>query len=241
MTVLENAYKELFRAIHWEAEPFSVVECAEMHRNHWKPKQIKTLLLAESHVYTSAIENAVQLHEELVSQTGCPNHFVKLVYCLGYGDNTVLNSKVLKNPGTWQYWELFRLAAEGATGLSFEKARTIDQKISLLNTLKDNGVWLLDACPIGLYGSDPSGIEIKKAIRNYPELMNICWETYTRPQIENCRPEKIILIGKMIWNNLHNKLSGWDCDWIYQPNARQGKNYDFEHSPKTLKKRVMKV
>jgi len=44
-----------------------------------------------------------------------PTDFVRLVYCLGYGENELLDGGLVPgNGGTWQYWDLFgRLTNRG--------------------------------------------------------------------------------------------------------------------------------
>lgn len=241
MSSLLQCYEKLISHIAWEPESFEVVQAVEAHRNFWKPEKVKLLLLAESHVYTNAEEHTAKIRIDELDGSGCSDAFVKLVYCLGYGDNSILSQRVKDNPGTWQYWDVFLKCQDPASGQPISRVSSYRDKIALLKSLKEQGVWLLDTCPIGLYGYDTKGIEIKKAIRNYKQLISISWESYTKEQLYACKPERVIVIGKMVWNVLESELPRGKSDWIYQPNARQGEHYKSEHSPRTLKERLKAI
>jgi len=218
--------------ISWVPEPFTVVQTAEAHRNFWKPEKVKLLLLAESHVYASAEDNAVNVCIDALDQLGCPNEFIKLVYCLGYGDNRVLSKPILKNPGTPQYWELFKTFAK-AFAPEFNNFDDSDYtgKIAILQSLKENGIWLLDSCPIALYRYDTNGTEIKKVMSNYNNILKLSWQMYSRNELYSSHPEQIIVIGRMVWKALRHDLPK-GTDWVYQPNApRDDEYYQDTHAP----------
>src|SRR5579863_4369414 len=92
------------------AESPDVALQVEHHRWFWKPKEVKVILIAESHVYTSEPDLRIKLRKTLLpnEMSFSPDSFVRLVYCLGYGENQLLERKPeITNRGTWQYWNLF--------------------------------------------------------------------------------------------------------------------------------------
>jgi len=152
---LEKAYSEIKESIgnRLEFESFKVVKSVDEHRNFWKPEKIKVLLLAESHVFTkdSEHDNTMQYYgfSELRE---CPTRYVKLVYCLGYGEKDIVN--VSTNRGTPQFWKIFvscinqNYDSEGKKILlsqTPEFLKRIHNKISVLEQLKKKGVWLVEA------------------------------------------------------------------------------------------------
>ena len=103
--ILRNACKP--------SEPLETALWVEEHRWFWKPKDVKFIVVAESHVYTSGKENKVKMKPERLTSNmpeNAPLNFVKLVYCLGYGEPDILDEpkRIDNNAGTRQYSELFR-------------------------------------------------------------------------------------------------------------------------------------
>ena len=97
-----------------ELESMQVVECVHKYREYWKPRKIKVVLLAESHAYTSESNFKYKISKkyyENLALAQYPENYVRFVYCIGYGENQILDNKKtnndLKNPGTPQYWKLF--------------------------------------------------------------------------------------------------------------------------------------
>jgi len=99
------------------AERPEVAIAVEQHRWAWKPQNVRVLLVAESHVYTSAEDSALHVRTELLPERArhAPREFVRLVYCLGYGETWLLDSRPRQsNAGTWQFWNIFgRLTGNG--------------------------------------------------------------------------------------------------------------------------------
>ena len=88
-------------------DSFSVVKTVHDFREFWKPKQVKVILLAESHVYTKDDEWEILFKPNLFLPENYPRHFVRFVYCIAYGENHLLSKFIDNNPGTFQYWEIF--------------------------------------------------------------------------------------------------------------------------------------
>ena len=88
-----------------EEQTFEIVKMVHDYRLYFKPEKVKTVLLAESHVYTSDDDFQSELPSDYLS--GYPKKYVRFVYCLGYGENELLNKPVPKNSGTPEFWKIF--------------------------------------------------------------------------------------------------------------------------------------
>ena len=110
-----NAGCQLLRQFNQKPENVEVAIEVEKHRWFWKPKQPKLLLVAESHVFTTERELKFQLDESKIRSfikpeaPLPPNHFVRFVYCLGYGESEFLipETPQISNMGTPPYWDIF--------------------------------------------------------------------------------------------------------------------------------------
>ena len=208
---LERVYSEIKESIgnRLEFESFTVVKSVNEHRNFWKPDKIKVLLLAESHVFTRDSE-----HDNTMRYYGfpelreCPTGYVKLVYCLGYGEKDIVN--VQTNRGTPQFWKIFvsclnqNFDSEGKKILlsqTPEFLQRIRNKISVLEQLKEKGVWLVDASIVALYN------DTRKPDSDMMErIIKISWKSYVSKLIQDANPEKIIVIGKRVHKILEREL-----------------------------------
>src|SRR5689334_5087550 len=87
----------------------------ERHRWFWRPSKPRLLLVAESHVFASNDDRKVRIDQSKISEFGKatanppPRSFVRLVYCLGYGETQLLKGVPahFNNPGTPRYWDIF--------------------------------------------------------------------------------------------------------------------------------------
>lgn len=218
---LEKAYfdiKTKFENV-LELEPFDIVKSVDDHRNFWKPKKVKVLLLAESHVYTSVSKyDNLMRYDDFPKLIGCPTNYVKLVYCLGYGERKLVN---LPDRGTPQFWKIF--AACINQNFSSESKKILisstpnfhlrlHNKISLLEKLNDRGIWLVDASIVALYNNaDKPFQKIMK------EIMEISWEHHVSKVIHEVKPAKIIVIGVGVSNILEDKLNKINIPFHVQP------------------------
>jgi hypothetical protein len=117
-------------------EPFRSCLAAEFHRQFWKPHQLRLVLLAESHVYTDQIDLARKMRTSALPQDlqDSSSQFVRLIYCLGYGENSLLQGTLAqRNDGTPQYWDIFGQCA----AISAAQAGSLSWKISTLRALTD--------------------------------------------------------------------------------------------------------
>jgi hypothetical protein len=209
---------------NFDREQQAVVRLVHDYRMYWKPPQhVTTLLLAESHKFTTEQEITEYEHEfgELPDNPfPYPRKYVRFVYCLSYGASHRLNTPpIINNRGTSQYWKLFNESVHGRYRVTRNANREdkILQKIALLRQMQNQGVWLLDASIMGLCnvigGSD-----------EYDSIMQRSLNNYCLPIIHDVHPERIIVIGKMVYDRLlplinNEFINQFHLDWIHQPNA----------------------
>ncbi|MEM1368174.1 MAG: hypothetical protein AAGG02_09160 [Cyanobacteria bacterium P01_H01_bin.15] len=123
-SALWSAYRQghaqgnrLLAAAGIPTEPSIIAITVEQYRWAWRPQKVRILLLGESHIYTSAHDFKLQLnpHKLPPFPPSAPTSFVRIIYCLGYGEPELLSGKPKRrNTGTRQFWDLFgRLAATG--------------------------------------------------------------------------------------------------------------------------------
>ena len=208
---LEKTYFEIKAKFEnvLELEPFDVVKSVDDHRNFWRPEKVRVLLLAESHVYTpiTKYDNTMR-YDGFQELNGCPINYVKLVYCLGYGERKLVN---LPDRGTPQFWKIFVSCVSQNFDSEFKKIRISDtpnfhqrlhNKISILEKLKEEGIWLVDASIVALYNDN-----IKPSPKIMKGVIEISWEQYVSKVIHEVKPEKIIVIGKGVSKILEDKLN----------------------------------
>jgi hypothetical protein len=222
MDALEECHRRLGTILGPSAERVEVLRCAEEHRAYWRPERVRVLLLAESHVRTSAAE----LERRVVLPSGfdvdVPRCFVRLVYCLGYGENNLLDRPILPNPGTPPFWKIFNTCLHpvesSAEFAPILKSRTplparLQNKLDVLERLKQSGVWLLDASVAAVYPK-PVAHVVRAAIR-------ASWESYVGPMVRAANPLHIICIGLGVRDALGSDLTSLDTPvtTIPQPGA----------------------
>ena len=225
---LAHCYRKASSLLASAAEPYSVVECVEQHRLHWRPPRVHTILLAESHVYTHAHESVVMLGIEHLALANSPTNFVRLVYCLGYGEPKFVGQRLDGNTGTWQYWKLFASCAHVPTADAFAPVLKryspsfqvrLQAKIDLLDRLRQLGVWLLDASILALYSPGATRLHADA----YERILRCCWEHHIGPTIDGANPHSLIVIGRGVHAALRSELqalSGIELHAVHQPQAR---------------------
>jgi len=191
-SALEKTY-EIVRSsiLHSELlDSVEVVKQVERYRQFWRPKIVNVVLLAESHVYIDEQECRVRCRTSILDDIflpenrDYPTNFVKLVYCLGYGENWLLERAIDDNSGTWQFWKIFSsCVAEDKGDLGFDKIlktktrnnhQRLPNKVDVLRKMKAKGIWLLDASIVGIY---------KSGLGDYPAeyntILRLCWDNYS--------------------------------------------------------------
>jgi len=218
--IIKDIYQEVKnKSLIPNLEALEVIEEVARYKNYWKPNQVKTILLAESHVRTDKSEYICEINPEFLEDDKQPKNFVRYVYCLGYGEKTIVQPDINDNPGTRQYWEIFfscghKINSQAdffplTNGGIPDVSTRINNKYELLNTLKAIGVWLLDASLFGIYPWQPGFNN-----NHYHELLGLCWKKLIKQEILDANPINIIVIGKKVYNslkipieNLHDNIS----------------------------------
>lgn len=228
---LERCYAIASRMIGGGAEALRVVQTAEEHRNFWRPSKVQVLLLGESHVHTKTDECAPMPGAARFGPEGVPNNFVRLVYCLGYGEPDYAGTSLQSNSGTWQYWRIFSSCVFPHHSPEFTRVQKrcspsveerIKAKASLLKRLKEAGVWLLDTSILALY--NPGGGKPIPAVRE--KILRACWDQYVGHVVSAARPGKIVVIGQGVARALAGRLddvSKGNHEIISQPQGLRNK------------------
>jgi hypothetical protein len=229
---LEECHRQLAKLLGSGAEPVEVLRCAEEHRAYWRPEHIRVLLLAESHVYTPSSELNRRVGVPGPMGAEVPEGFVRLVYCLGYGENGLLNRPIAtpRNSGTPQFWKIFYSCVNRVcTTADFTPILShtpflerIGNKLALLRRMKEAGIWLVDTSLAGLYPK-PSPRLVKACLRT-------SWDAYVGQVIRTAGPSRIVCIGKGVASSLGARLFdlGIPVTVVPQPNAHLGSTQHVE-------------
>jgi hypothetical protein len=218
---LSEAYKRIVgTSTNFPIEDFESVKLVHDYRMYFKPETVKTLLLAESHVFTTTTERNVN-HNLGNILPGYPNGFVRFIYCLSYGQShTLLSELVDKNSGTPQFWKLFNDSVPANHIITnIHTKQKLRNKIVLLDEMKANGVWLLDASIVAVYknGKKPDS-------QDYKSILKESFDNYVLPVILAENPSKIVVIGKSVYDAIFSisdiEFQARNIEWIHQPNAR---------------------
>ncbi len=231
---LRSIWEDLRQSYGDLIEPFESWSNADALRQYWRPSDVKVVLLAESHVFTGSDETGIRVQHPDSIDESIPDSFVKLVYCLGYGENELLSQQIKSNSGTPQFWEIFysclhRVESNSdfapiLIGGTPSLVNRVRRKLELLHDLKDQGIWLLDASLAALYPKMrlPNGMYQKCLQKSWP---------YVSEMITAAKPERIIVIGKTVWRTFlrHQTFpSGIPCFLQPQPQARMAKQERME-------------
>ena len=221
---LENCYHAAAKLLGPDPESLFTVQSVDFHRQYWRPKKVHTVLLAESHVYTSPGETLKMVGAAWSVENEIIQPFVRLVYCLGYGEPEYVGFETTKNPGTPQYWKLL----SSCVGLAPTKVlksqnknllNRLSAKTEVLSQMRDMGIWLVDASILALYrpgGERPTSLICQ-------QVLECCWDNYIRSQIVEANPSSILIIGKGVCELLKSKLLDLKqelpihIDWVRQP------------------------
>ena len=161
-----------------DCEDLSSVRLAKEYYDHWKPDEVRAIVLAESHVFTAPEEQAAKrlsdaAFERLRRDHGYdgPRGYVRLVNCLGYGEQALCADGRAADRGSTQFWQLLAACSRelapatpatpvvGPGGqlsdvLKLGSPRLADRlaaKFRVMRELKARGIWLLDTCVVGWY------------------------------------------------------------------------------------------
>ncbi|SET54768.1 hypothetical protein SAMN05444285_1169 [Draconibacterium orientale] len=217
MTALKSTYNKIIQEHpNLTFESYPVVKLVNDYRLYWKPQRIKTILFAESHVFTDEFELAFK---HTINLPDYPTSYVRFVYNLAYGQSDTLPESPPNNGGTPQFWKLFNeIAGNKFRVVNNQNPKDkLEQKIQLLQFLKDSGVWLLDCSIVGLYQNRQ-----KPSINDMNDILVTSFLNYCKPILLEEKPENILVIGKSVYSlfQLELKQLNAHVDWIHQPNAR---------------------
>jgi hypothetical protein len=212
----------------WGTETAEVMAAVAAHRAYWRPDEVRVLVLSESHVMTREAELPASVPLEVFGHAGAPLPFVRLLYCLGYGERDLVQGRVHPNWGTPQFWKLLAAAVD-PTGVPQVVERTqpdflkrLAAKLKVLEELKARGVWLLDACPVALYAAS----QPKPRMALLAQAMEMAWAAYTREAIRQAAPRSVMIVGKMVHDGIGGRIRALlgpsvPVQWMYQPQARR--------------------
>jgi len=196
MLALNRAYLKIQRIIGKDTEALESVRLVEAYRRYLKPDNVKVLLLAESHVFTSNDDREIPI-PLLAELPGYPTHYARFVYCLGYGERKLTESPLHPaRDGTPQFWKiLFSCSNRVSTSSDFAPIlsqtpyhQRLPNKIALLMKLKEKGVWLVDASIVALYNNGTKSREMYRALQE-------SWQSYTRDVVIAAEPAHVICVG----------------------------------------------
>jgi len=218
LTEAHTAGSQIMESLNIDHEPLETALMVEEHRWFWKPEKVKFIFVAESHVRTTGKEVRALIDPSRLPKNmpkDSPPNFVKLVYCLGYGEPSLLFKPNLieNNAGTRQYVDLFeKLSNFNEVGYS----TNMEHKVAVLRAFKEKGLWLLDASVHACYLGKDERLS-NKAVRN---VVGHSWEKYVRPVIDytSVDPSNVWVVGPTVLSLLSGKCIN-DDHWLYQPRA----------------------
>jgi hypothetical protein len=235
---LEKTYKLVRQEIpRKQIDSFDVIRQVENYRQFWKPEKINVILLAESHVYTDEMDFEREFCKSIIQKIlpNYPTHFVRFVYCLGYGEDELLTGTrtLRRNAGTPQFWKIFSsCVSNNVDDLGFNRVlkkdtpstiHRLQNKVNVLRQMKEMGMWLLDASIVGLYGN-----KLRSDQTMCRRIIEICWENYVGKVVENAQPKFIIVIGKGVERALGSRLK-FPYEAIDLPQARLSSDRQYEN------------
>lgn len=212
----------------WGTETAEVMAAVAAHRAYWRPAEVRVLVLSESHVMTREAEIAASVPMAVFGHERAPEAFVRLLYCLGYGERDLVHGRVHPNWGTPQFWKLLAAAVDPVVVPQVVERTQPDfmvrlaAKLNVLEALKARGVWLLDACPVALYAAS----QPKPRMAVLEQAMEIAWAAYTREAIREAAPRSVMIVGKMVHDGIGGRIRALlgpavPVQWMYQPQARR--------------------
>lgn len=228
MDALRNSHARISAVIGYDIEPVSVLACVEQHRAYWRPETVRVVLLAESHVYTTASEIRHCLRSLPGLPGGVQRDFVRLVYCLGYGENGWLDQPILAPPnsGTPQFWKVFYSCVQRVSSHAdfaplqahTAAAERLHNKLQLLHALRERGIWLVDASIAAVYLPR----RLKPSSSLIANVLQTSWDSYTESVVRAAEPEAVLCIGLGVTRALRTRLErlGVPSGAVPQPNAR---------------------
>ncbi len=223
---LEDAYCRARNIIGRErAECLEVAVEVERLRLDWQPEQVRVVMLAEFHVWTSSEEMRSRVRLDDIDTP-----FTRFLDRLGYGEPELVKPEV-PNSDTIQYWKLFHDAVYGPDVLheyltrsgARNTQRRARNKLDLLEKVKTAGIWLVDASVTALYrkGRLVAGGDDRRVIL-------ACWESHVGGVLSACQPSAVLIVGKGVESAVGDAVRrdlgrGVEVVTVNQPNARMSR------------------
>lgn len=191
-------------------EDRSAVEDVWKYRNYFRPKKVKLVVLAESHVFTTAAHSSLIWKKPPAGiPAGYPNRYCCFFYCLAYGAPKPFGLSI-RSYGTPAFWSIMAstIGYSGSYG-------SLAEKWNLLCCLQRSGVWLLDASFFAINGSTNKAADKKFMLSaQIPHILGI---------LKKLEPDAVLVIGKNVWDfyeGLLPQIGIRKTGFIHQPNAR---------------------
>ena len=183
-----------------QAESAAYLARVEAWRQVCRPPLVRILLVAESHVAEAPGDLAAHVHLPIPIPESMPTGYVRLVYCLGYGEDAFCNPRPTRNAGTWQYWDLFGAVVGGLQNQqprrgNLSTADRLRWKLHVLRTMRARGIWLVDAAVAGLY--QPGGGRPFQG-RRYQDMIRDSYSRFVWPGVSQDPIEQVWVIGRGI-------------------------------------------
>jgi len=176
-------------------ESASYLQAVAAWRHAWRPERVRLVLLAESHVGEHPGDSRIAVMPLRWIGRSLPDPYVRLIYCLGYGESSICTRPPESNGGTPQFWNIFGQVALGQSqprkGESSFQQR-LRWKVRVLEELRQRGIWLQDASPLGVYLGRGKRLDQ----RHYVQLLRDGYQRYVLPSFADDAPEQIWVIGK---------------------------------------------
>ncbi|MCE9636462.1 MAG: hypothetical protein K8T90_12220 [Planctomycetes bacterium] len=209
-----------------EPEDPSYLSAVEAWRQAWRPERVRVLLVAESHVARMPGDDTIRVDATPHVARPLPLPYVRLVYCLGYGESAVCSSAPRPNGGTWQYWDLLGQVARGLGELqprvaTSSVATRIAWKVETLDILRRRGIWLVDASVMALYSA---GHRVATG-RGYARIVGESWRRFVWPDVAADRPELMWIVGHGVAGALASDPVAGRASVIDQPQSRDAERY----------------
>lgn len=211
---------EWYARLGVRAESAAYLDAVAAWRAMWRPECVRVLLVAESHVGEHPGDEAVAVMPlEWAARRPLPGRYVRLIYCLGYGESEICSPKPVKNSGTPQFWNIFGQIAFGEPQPPKNRSTLRDRlgwKVSVLDELQRRGIWLQDASPLGVY----LGGGARLNSQYYKRLLQQGYNRYVWPMVASDDPHQVWVIGKGVASALSG-LPGVDARRVIsQPQDR---------------------
>jgi len=176
-------------------ESASYLQAVAAWRDAWRPERVRVVLLAESHVGEHPGDSRIDVMPMRWVGRSLPHPYVRLIYCLGYGESSICTRPAESNSGTPQFWNIFDQVALGQSQPKKSESslqQRLRWKVGVLEELRQRGIWLQDASPLGVYLGRGKRLDH----RHYVQLLREGYQRYVRPTFADDAPEQVWVIGK---------------------------------------------